>query len=162
MEKKELKSTISEINNFCKNKIYNLNSGGCGWFAYYASLELAKRGVAHRIGFINRKKRRNRKEEIYKIIHKNEVSQVYVNHAFISCNGMFFDGYSLFNTRKEMISDWDSKHNLNSSFDHNMTTGGLYMVLTNQRWNLQYDKDQNPKLRKGIQTSFKLVEENIA
>jgi hypothetical protein len=161
MENKDLKTTVLEINKFCKNKIYSLNSGGCGWFAYYMSLELIKRNVAHRICFINNKDRKNDRSEVRKLTRKNDLGHVYVNHAFISCNGMFFDGYNFFNTMKEMIKDWGFRNNQESIFDHNMTTSGLHMMLTDQGWNRQYDKDQNPKLRKGIQKSFKLVEENI-
>lgn len=90
-----LQKTINAIQEELRSNVYELNMGGCGFFAIIMYSIMKKYGFNCKIVFYS-----SRDRDIYDLIF-NEIKQnnfenadeLSVNHVFIKCRSSFFDGH---------------------------------------------------------------------
>lgn len=156
-----LSQIIKEIQSEIRSKIDNLNSGGCGWFAFYMATALKSVGIEAEIKLITRHEGDLWFTQKDDINYKKEIINEYVNngeqncdpsdlqetsfiHCYINVAGFEFDGmYESFKDMKEYFKRF--------KFEGDYTIEEMEIALKVGGWNCTYDTSNNAKLKEIIE-----------
>jgi len=136
-----LLTCINSIINDCQS-IENINSGGCGIFAYLLSEQLSKYNVEFQYCYMERSK-----SDIINALEHNWVPY----HIVIKIKNKYIDSKYILN-RKSIMS---KNVNINSMRIVNIDDKYLKNLIDTEDWNDMYDRRNNRKIKRIIRRNFK-------
>lgn len=149
-----LKKIIYEIQEEVSDNIKNVNSGGCGWFSYFMTIELRKYDIISNINILEPEyvDITDKKTTLNNIINNNivddeECRKTSFAHCCISIGKFNFDGIKL-----NPIERWEERGYLICGL---YTEEEMAVALEIGGWNSMYDVSQNTELKKIIQYNLK-------
>lgn len=144
----DIKRLIFEIQKeIIKSEVLNIDEGGCGFFAYFVSLELTKYGIDHKIIFCDSEftledKKTNLSKE------KPDSYVAGFDHCWILCDVYKFDHES---SGQDLEKRWEKP---DFKFRDEIDLKSLKQTLRIASWNKIYNKGNNKQLRQIIKSAF--------
>jgi len=151
----DLDKLVEEIQGEIDYQIYDINQGGCGWFAYYMVKHLKSVGIDAKIKIIDdsRSKVQLKKTNINNYINKvtnveyDELRDTSFIHCFVKVGSKGFDARN--SSIKQLKDDYDGYR-----FAGEYTLQELEIALKVGGWNSRYNKNNNRLLEEIIQTNI--------
>lgn len=146
--KTKLEKAITKIQKKVSNNIKSVNNGGCGLFALFTHIELAKVGLASEIVVIDSSdKVVNKRETINKLMNNEakgvsdySIRDTSFSHCLVKCQDVIFD------------SDEVIKPSRMDNYDvGTYTLAEMAIAITVGGWNPSYDRGNNREMREIIQ-----------
>ena len=166
-----LSQIIKEIQTEIRSKIDNLNSGGCGWFAFYMATALKSVGIEAEIKLITRHEEdlwftsrddiNFKKEVINEYINNgkkncdpNDLQEISFIHCYLNVAGLQFDG--VYEDMKGIQTKFSR-----FKFEGTYSLDEMKIALEVGGWNPTYDASNNTTLKDIIESKLRLLPQPV-